>query len=131
MQLPGLRFVQFPAPIPNADRRKGRFTGRLEVRMFSYQRIKMLRLAYIIVDPFADLVCAVPLETHPHLEPAKTSRLLEAVNIVLVALMRAIGFVCQIRRLEPKRRGQPTIILDQDRARLERRVEPFVWINGE
>ena len=57
MQLPGLRLVQIRTSIANTDRRQRRFTGRLEVRMFCYQGVKMLRLAHVVVDPFPNLAC--------------------------------------------------------------------------
>src|SRR5580658_6600153 len=99
--------------------------------MVRYQRIKMLRLAYVVVYPFPDLIRPVSLEAHPHLKAAETPRLLEAVHVILIALMRSIEFVCKIRGLETKRSGEAAIILCQDRACIERRVKPLVGINGD
>ena len=99
--------------------------------MFLHQRVKVLRLAHIVVDPFPDLVCSVTLEADPHFKSAKTSRLLEAVNVVLVALVRTIGLVGKICGLKTERRGQSTVILNQDRTRIQRRVEPLVGINRD
>src|SRR6267142_5106448 len=76
--------------VTNTDRRHRRLACCFELRMFGDQRMKVFRLAHIIVNPLADLVCSVTFEAHPHLQPAKTSRLLEAVNVILVSFIRTI-----------------------------------------
>ena len=70
--------------------------------MFGHQGVKMLRLANVVVNPFPNLACTVSLETHPHFKPAKASRLLEAVKVILVAFIGTIEFVGKICRLNPK-----------------------------
>src|ERR1700682_3742650 len=111
MQLLGLSFFQVCAPISNADCRHRRLTRRLELRMSRHHGIKVFCLAHIVVNPLPDLICSVTLETHPHLQPAKTSRLLETVNIVLVSFMGTVEFVREIGRLHSKGCRQAAIIL--------------------
>src|SRR5215469_8930267 len=91
----------------------------------------MLRLPDVVVDPFADLASSVSLEAHPYFQAAETARLLESVDVILVALVGVIEFVGKVGRLDPKRRSQPALIFHQYGASIERSVEPFVRINGD
>src|ERR1700691_6024290 len=93
--------------------------------------MKVFCLAHVVVDPLPDLAGSVTFETHPYLQTSKTSRLLEAVNVILVSLIGTIQFVGKVRWLHPKRRRQSAVVFDQDRSRIERRVEPLMRINRD
>src|SRR5581483_1363416 len=93
--------------------------------------MQMFRLADIVVDPVADLAGTVTFEAHPNLQAAKAPRLLEPVNIVLVALIGLIKFVGKVRRLHTEGSSQAAMIFHQDGAGVERRIKPLVRIDGD
>ena len=66
-------FAQGGGAKADADGRHGRPAGGFEVRMLRNQRIKMRRLADVVVDPVANLAAAVALEAHPDFEAAKAA----------------------------------------------------------
>src|SRR5271165_7022580 len=96
MQLFRLRLAQSTVLVSDTDCRHGWIGGGLELRMRRSQGVKVFCLAHVVIDPFADLACPVPLEAHPYLQAAKTPRLLEAMHVELVTLVGFIQFVGEI-----------------------------------
>src|SRR5208282_242848 len=94
--------IELLAPIADADRRHRRSTGGLKLGIFRGQVVEMLCLADIVVNPLPDLARAVSFEAHPHFQAAKTSRLLESVYVILIALIFPVKLIGEVRRLHPK-----------------------------
>jgi hypothetical protein len=63
VQLLRIVFAQGGGAKADADGRHGRSAGGFEVRMLRNERIKMRRMADIIVDPVANLTAAATFET--------------------------------------------------------------------
>src|SRR5215813_2452317 len=93
--------------------------------------MQIFRLADVVVDPLADLARAVALETHPDFQAPEAARLLEPVDVILVALIGLVEFVGKIRGLDPKGCGESALIFDQYGTRIEGSIEPLVWIDGD
>src|SRR5690348_996326 len=91
--------------------------------MLLSQAVEVPGLAHVVVNPLPNLARAVTLKAHPDLQTAEAARLLESVNVVLVALVGLVEFVGQIRRLHSERGGEATLILDQHRAGIEGSVK--------
>src|ERR1700691_2771714 len=87
-----LRFgvAEVAADVADADGGHGRLIGRFEFRMLGDEGVQVPRLTDVVVDPLADLAGAVAFEAHPDLEAAEAARLLEAADIILVALLRVL-----------------------------------------
>ena len=95
------------------------------------QRIKMRRMADIVVDPVANLAAAVALEAHPNLETPKAAGLLEAVHIILIPFTGRIQFIGEVGGLHAEGRGEASLVLYEDGAGIERSVKPLVRIDGD
>src|SRR5438552_19053440 len=93
--------------------------------------MQTLGMTDVGINPVPNLSRPVSLEAHPHFETAEATRLLEAVDVVLVTLVGAVHLVGQIRWLHAERESQATFIFHEDRTRIQRRVEPFVRVHRD
>ena len=80
VQLLRIVFAQGGGAKADADGGHGWPAGGFEVRMLRNERIKMRRLADVVVDPVANLAAAVALKAHPDFEAPKPAGLLEEIR---------------------------------------------------
>ena len=95
------------------------------------KRIEALGLCHVRIHPFAHALCPITLQAHPDFERAQPSRLLESVNVELKAIVSGIPVVDEVGRLETERRLQAGGVPNEDRADVERRIEPFMWVDRD
>src|SRR5579862_3487185 len=131
MQFLGLRFAKRRILVADTNCGHGRLVCRFELGVGFHHPVKVLGLAHIVVDPFADLARTVPLETHPHFQAPESPRLLKAVHVILITLVRLIEFISQVGRLHSERRRKALFVFHNDGACVERRVEPLVRIDRD